>query len=61
MKKEPKMQISHLENKHKHLDAELDLLMSQSYLTPEEYQQARELKKRKLMAKDTLAALRHTA
>jgi hypothetical protein len=59
MKKAATTQISHLEHKHQTLDAELDALMSQTYLTPQEYQQARELKKRKLLAKDSLTALRH--
>jgi hypothetical protein len=57
MKKAAALQLRHLENKHRSLDTELGLLMSQSHLTPREYQQARELKKRKLMAKDGIAAL----
>jgi hypothetical protein len=52
--------IRHLERKHQTLEAELDLLMNQPYLTPQEYQQARELKKRKLVAKDGIQALRQS-
>ena len=58
MKKPAILQLRHLEHKHQSLDTELGLLMSQSHLTPREYQHVRELKKRKLMAKDGIAALR---
>ena len=60
MKKAAIFQLRHLEHKHRSLDAELDILMRQSHLTPREYQQVRELKKRKLMAKDGIAALMQT-
>ncbi len=58
MKKEPELLLHHLEQKHQNLDEELDALMNQPRLTPQEYQHARELKKRKLVAKDGIAALR---
>lgn len=57
MKKASNLQ-RHLEHKHQSLDMELGLLMSQSHLTPLEYQRARELKKRKLLVKDGIEALR---
>jgi hypothetical protein len=60
MKKPSNDLIRHLERKHRTLEAELDLLMNQPYLTPAEYQQARELKKRKLVAKDGITALRQS-
>jgi hypothetical protein len=58
MKKQPIVQIEHLQRKHRTLDAELGELISHPHLTPEEYQLARELKKRKLRAKDGITALR---
>jgi hypothetical protein len=58
MKKVTNLQLRHLEHKHQSLDLELGLLMRQSHLTPGEYQHARELKKRKLLLKDGIAALR---
>lgn len=51
----------HLEHKHQSLDTELGVLMSQSHLTPLEYQRAQELKKRKLLVKDGIEALRQDA
>ncbi len=47
-----------LERKHRGLDAELEALTRRAYLTPVEEQVARELKKRKLNAKDRIAALK---
>lgn len=47
-----------LERQHRGFDAELDALRRRAYLTPLEQQAARELKKRKLNAKDRIAALR---
>jgi len=58
MKKEPELLLQHLEQKHQNLDQELDALMNQARLTPTEYQHALELKKKKLVAKDGIAALR---
>jgi len=58
MKKEPELLLQHLEQKHQSLDLELDALMNQPRLTPREYQHALELKKKKLLAKDSIAALR---
>lgn len=60
MKKVANLQ-RHLEHKHQSLDVELGMLMSQSHLTPLEYQRARELKKRKLLVKDGIQALRQDA
>lgn len=57
MKKAPG-QLQHLERKHQLLERELDALSNQPYLTQEEHQQIVELKKRKLLAKDGIAALR---
>lgn len=57
MKKVANLQ-RHLEHKHQSLELELGLLMQKSYLTPLEYQRARELKKRKLVVKDGIEALR---
>lgn len=50
--------IENLENQHRGLDAQLEVLMRRAYLTPIEQQTARELKKRKLNAKDRIAALK---
>lgn len=47
-----------LERQHRGLDAELEVLRRRAYLTPIEQETARELKKRKLNAKDRIAALR---
>jgi hypothetical protein len=58
MKKPSIVQIKHLERKHRTLDAELGELVNQPRLTPDEYQLSRELKKRKLRAKDGITALR---
>ena len=52
------MRLQDLERQHRGLDAELEGLMRRAYLTPIEQQAARELKKRKLNAKDRIAALR---
>lgn len=60
MKKVANLQ-RHLEHKHQSLDVELGMLMSQSHLTPLEYQRAQELKKRKLWVKDGIQALRQDA
>ena len=50
-------QLRHLEDKHRLLDDELGELNNRIHLTPTEYQQALELKKRKLQLKDGIAAL----
>jgi hypothetical protein len=50
--------IEDLEHQHRGLDAEIEALMRRAYLTPNEQQTARELKKRKLNAKDRIAALK---
>ena len=47
-----------LELQHRGLDAELEELMRRAYLTPLEQEAARNLKKRKLNAKDRIAALK---
>jgi hypothetical protein len=47
-----------LERQHRGLDTEIEALERRAYLTPIEQQTARELKKRKLNAKDRIAALR---
>jgi hypothetical protein len=52
------MRLQDLERQHRGLDVELEGLMRRAYLTPIEQQAARELKKRKLNAKDRIAALR---
>jgi hypothetical protein len=52
--------IEDLEDQHRGLDAQVGALMRRAYLTPLEQQTARELKKRKLNAKDRLVALRRT-
>jgi hypothetical protein len=58
MKKAMNSQIKHLENKHYRLDLEVDQLVARPHMTPSEYQQVVELKKRKLLVKDGLEALR---
>jgi hypothetical protein len=58
MKKIVDLQLRHLEHKHQSIDSELGDLMRQNHLTPGEYQRARELKKRKLVLKDGITALR---
>jgi uncharacterized protein YdcH (DUF465 family) len=50
-------QLRHLEDKHRLLDNELGQLTNRVHLTPTEYEQALELKKRKLQLKDGIAAL----
>jgi hypothetical protein len=57
MKTAPEL-LNRLERKHQHLDREIDALVNQPRLTPAEYQHVNELKKRKLIAKDGIAALR---
>jgi hypothetical protein len=57
MKKSPE-RLQHLERKHQLLERELDALSSQPHLTQEEHQHVLELKKRKLLAKDGIVALR---
>jgi hypothetical protein len=57
MKNPSTLQLRHLERQHQNLEAALDSLLNQPHLTPDEYQRARELKKRKLVAKDGIAAL----
>jgi hypothetical protein len=47
-----------LEQQHRGLDAELEALRRRAYLTPLEQETARALKKRKLDAKDRIAALK---
>jgi hypothetical protein len=58
MRQAPQRLLQHLERKHQTLDVELGLLLSQPRLTPHEYEHACELKKRKLIAKDEITALR---
>lgn len=57
MKKAPE-HLQHLERKHQLLERQLDTLANQPYLTQEEHQRISELKKRKLLAKDGIVALR---
>lgn len=52
------LNIETLEHEHRGLSAELNALMRHAHLTPLEEQAARELKKKKLDAKDRIAALR---
>jgi hypothetical protein len=52
------MRLHDLERQHQGLNAELEALMRHAYLTPLEQETARTLKKRKLDAKDRIAALR---
>lgn len=59
MKKATDLQLRHLENKHHRLDTEVEQLTKRMHMTPGEYLQARELKKRKLLLKDGIEALRH--
>lgn len=49
-----------LERQHRGLDTELEALLRRVYLTPREQDTARKLKKRKLDAKDRIAALKRT-
>jgi hypothetical protein len=52
------MRLDDLERQHRGLEAELEGLMRRAYLTPLEQETARNLKKRKLDAKDRIAALK---
>jgi hypothetical protein len=52
--------LRELETMHRMLDDELRYLTRRAYLTPSEQQTARDLKKRKLSAKDELYALRRS-
>ena len=58
MKKTSDLQLRHLEHKHQKLDTHVEQLMQRQHLTPTEYQEAVELKKRKLLVKDGIEALR---
>jgi hypothetical protein len=58
MKKATDLQLRHLEDKHHRLDTEVEQLMTRTHMTPSEYQTALELKKRKLLIKDDIEALR---
>jgi hypothetical protein len=58
MKNATDLQLRHLEDKHHRLAAEVEQLMQRTHMTPREYLHARELKKRKLMLKDDIEALR---
>jgi len=59
MKKAPEV-LQHLERKHQRLDRQLDALLNQPRLTPEEDRHVSELKKRKLITKDGITALRQS-
>ena len=50
--------LHELERQHQGLNAELEALMRRAYLTPLEQETARNLKKRKLNAKDRIAAMK---
>ncbi|MEY4545475.1 MAG: hypothetical protein RL685_1670 [Pseudomonadota bacterium] len=50
--------LQHLERKHLLLERQLDSLVNRPHLTPIEHQHMSELKKRKLLAKDGITALR---
>lgn len=50
--------LHELERQHQGLNAELEVLMRRAYLTPLEQETARNLKKRKLNAKDRIAAMK---
>lgn len=52
------VRIRDLEHQHRGLDAQIEAMMRRAYLTPLEQQTARELKKKKLNAKDRIAALK---
>jgi hypothetical protein len=58
MKKTMDTQLRHLEDKHQQLDSAVEQLMTRTHITPTEYQEALELKKRKLLLKDGIQALR---
>jgi hypothetical protein len=58
MTKASSLRLRHLEGKHQRLDIELGELMNRAHMTPAEYQQAAVLKKRKLLVKDDIMALR---
>ncbi len=58
MKNVTDIQLRHLEDKHQRLDVEVEQLMTRTHMTPREYEQAIELKKRKLLVKDGIEALR---
>lgn len=58
MKKASDLQLKHLESKHQQLDTHVEQLMQRQHLTPTEYDEAVELKKRKLLVKDDIEALR---
>jgi hypothetical protein len=49
--------VRKLEEEHRSLDLELQLLVRRAYLTPDEQRRATELKRLKLVAKDRLYAL----
>lgn len=50
--------LQEVEARHRELDSRLKKLGKRAYLTPAEQLEASELKKRKLVAKDELVALR---
>jgi hypothetical protein len=51
------LSIETLEHQHRGLSVQLEAIMRHAHLTPIEEQAARELKKKKLDAKDRIAAL----
>lgn len=58
MKKATDLQLRHLEDKHHRLDTQVEQLARRTHMTPGEYQTLLALKKRKLMLKDDIEALR---
>lgn len=60
-RRDPTAKLRYAEEKHRELDERLRALDARSYLSPGEIRERAELKKRKLAAKDEIAALRRTA
>ncbi len=58
MKKATDMNLEYLEGKHHQLDTAVELMLKRTHLTPNEHDQVTLLKKRKLMLKDGIEALR---
>ena len=50
--------LEHLEEKHRYLKREVELLDRRAFLTPAEQREATDLKKKKLATKDAILALR---
>jgi len=59
-RRDPMAKLRYAEDKHRELDERLRTLGTRPYLSPAETREIAELKKKKLAAKDEIAALRQS-